>query len=92
MVLMELMGVLVALREHGNGHPYSTELSRDMSVGARFAKKSTAGRGDTLPDPALEGSPDVLRVRRAGISIKRENIWPGRIRPGADGAASRFDV
>lgn len=27
----------------------------DDSAGARFAKKSTAGRENTLPDPALAG-------------------------------------
>ena len=41
-------------------------MAADWVVGARFAKKSSAGRGDTLPDPALEGSPDVVSITDQG--------------------------
>ncbi len=49
------------------------DLASDTSVGARFSKKSTAGRGDTLPDPALEVSPDVLQLPIRARLIKNQD-------------------
>ncbi|WP_412509403.1 hypothetical protein [Roseovarius sp. SYSU LYC5161] len=41
-------------------------------AGTRFAKKSTAGRGDTLPDPALDGSPSTIVLLVKARPIKHQ--------------------
>ena len=59
------------------------DLYRDMSVEARFAKKSTAGRGDTLPDPELEVSLDFLSIAISPESLKasrRQRVDPPSMR------------
>lgn len=54
------------------------DLSRDMSVGARFAKKSTARRDYTMLDPALEGSPDTLNIAISPESLNASRHWASR--------------
>ena len=63
----EWMGARDTSTDTGKLH---CDLLRDVSVGARFAKKSTARRDDTLLDPALEGSPDSLSIAISPESLK----------------------
>jgi len=71
--------VVVTVREDSNGRMHY-DLSKDMSVGARFSKKSTARRGETHIDPVLEVSPDTLNVAIAPEPVKRTVVEPAEVR------------
>lgn len=63
--------VVATVREDQDGRMHY-DPSRDMGAVARFAKKSTAGRGDTLPDPALDGSVSTIVLLVKANPIKHQ--------------------